>query len=221
VKQDGPRARKEQKKLKNRTVDHLALARRIRAAGCPIHIKEDDGQARRIPSDGLRIYQPHGVNESTAIDCSGGTAYIIQLVITINLPNFAISTFGLEPPWKNEQFHWLEDPLQIDGPSLCYRFGSKDLPEYERSRVLNHCADVRQVYSPGKSLKGFLLGHGFDPIPEEFRHGVVIPVCVIVYDQGGREGRFPVELRVDRSRARLRIPRKSSLLDHPDPITRD
>lgn len=207
--------------MKNKSVNHLGLARRIRAAGCPIPIEEDDGEARRIPSDGLRIYQPDGVNESTAIDWSGGTAYIIQLIITINLPNFAISAFGLEPPWQNERFYWLEDPLQIDGSSRCYRFGGGDFPEFERSQVINHYADVSQVYSPGKSLKGFLLGYGFAPIPEHFQHGMIIPAFVVVYDQFGRDYRSPVELRVDRSRARSRVPRKGSLLDHPDPITRD
>ncbi len=206
--------------MKDKTIDHLALARRIRAAGCPIHIAEDDGEARRIPSDGLRVYQTGGLIESSAIDCSGGTAFIIQLVITINLSGFAISAFDIEPPWRKEFFYWLEDPLQIDGSSRCYRFGVKDFPMFERSRVLNHCADVQRTYSLGQSLKGFLLGFGFDPIPAEFRHGTMIPAFVIVYDQNWREYRSPVELWADRSRVRSRFSRKGRLLDRRDPIVR-
>jgi hypothetical protein len=207
-------------KLKNKTVDHLALARRIRAAGRPVYIAEDDGEARCIPSDALLIYQTGGVYESSAMDWCGGTAFMIHLVITIKLPNFAISAFGLEPPWKNNSFHWLQDPLETDGSSRCYRFGGRDSPEFERRQVLNHYADVRRTYSSGRSLKGFLLGYGFDSIPAQFRHGMMIPAFVVVYDQSWREYRSPVELWADRSRARSRVSRKRRLFDRRDPIVR-
>jgi hypothetical protein len=204
--------------MKDKNYDSLAVARRIRAAGRPIYIAEDDGEARSIPCDGLRVRQTGGFMESQAIDCSGGTAFILNLTITINLPKFAISDFGLEPPWKNESFYWLEDPLQIDGTSRCYRFGSRDLPEFDRGRVINHYADVTRVFSWGEPLKGFLLGYGFNSIPEQFRHGTMIPAFVIIYDQFGRDHRSPVELHVARNHTRPRVLRKSSLLDHPDPI---
>jgi len=207
--------------LKNKSVNHLELARRIRAAGCPIHIEEDDDEARSIPSKELRVYLTGGVNESRAIDWSGGTAFVVYLVITINVPNFAISAFGLELPWKNEYFYWLEDPLQIDGNSQRYRFGSGFLPEFDRHQVINHYSDVTRIFSAGQSLNGFLLGHGSEPIPEEFRHGMMVPAFVVVYDQQGREYRAPLKLRVDRSLPRSRARRKGSLLDHPDPIARD
>jgi hypothetical protein len=211
---------KEHMKLKNETPDGLALARRIRAAGRPIYIAEDDGEARCIPSDGLLIYQPGGEIDSRAIDYSGGTAFIIYLVVTIKLSNFAISAFGLELPWKIENFHWLEDPLEIDGSSRCYRFGGRDIPECERDQVINHYADVTRIISRGRSLKGFLLGCAPQPIPEQFRNGMKIPAFVVVSDQHWRDYRYPIELWVDRSCPRSRIPRKRSLFDHPDPITR-
>ena len=125
--------------------------------------------------------------DSQAIDCSGGTAFILSLSITINLPKFAISAFGLEPPWKNDSFCWLEDPLQIDGTSRCYRFGSRDLPEFDRRQVINHRANATRIFSSGESLKGFLLGYGFDSIPEQFRQGTMIPAFVIIYNQFGHE----------------------------------
>jgi hypothetical protein len=201
--------------VKDKTYDGLALAQKIRAAGRSIFIAEDDGAAPSIPCDGLRVRQTGGVMESQAIDSSGGTAFILNLGITINLPKFAISAFGLEPPWKNDSFYWLEDPLEIDGTSRCYRFGSKDLPEFERG-IINHCANVRHVFSSGESLKGLLLGYEFDSIPEEFRHGMMIPAFVMIYDQFGREHRSPVELQVVRNHTRPRALRKSSLLDRPD-----
>jgi hypothetical protein len=204
--------------LKNKAIDRLDLARRIRAAGRPIFISEDDGEARCIPCDGLRVRQTGGVVESRAIDCCGGTAFVIYLVITIKLPKLAIAHFGLELPWKQPYFYWLEDPLQIDGASRRYRFGGRDLPEFDREQVINHHADVTRILSPGDSLKGFLLGYGFESIPEEFRHGMMIPGFVIVYDQLGRDHRSPVELQAVRSHTPPRVLRRSTLLDHPDPI---
>jgi hypothetical protein len=204
--------------MKDKTYDSLAVALRIRAAGRPIFIAEVDGEARSIPCDGLRVRQTGGVMDSQAIDCSGGTAFILNLSITINLPKFAISAFGLEPPWKNDSFYWLEDPLQIDGTSRCYRFGSRDLPEFDRGQVINHRANATRILSSGESLNGFLLGYGFDSIPEQFRHGMMIPAFVIVYNQFGHEHRSLVELQAVRNRTRSQVLRMSSLLDHPDSI---
>ena len=131
--------------MKNKTpTDRLALARRIRAAGRPIYIAEDDGEAPCIPSDGLRIYQTGGVVESSAFDWGGGTAFKVYLVITNNRQAFAISSFELELPWKQTHFQWIEDPLVIDGTSQCYRFMGNDILEFERGQVLNHFADVRR-----------------------------------------------------------------------------
>jgi hypothetical protein len=206
--------------MKDKTYDDLALARKIRAAGRPIYIPQDDGAAPSIPCEGLLVRQWGGLVESRAIACGSGTAFIIQLVITSKLSTFAISAFGLEPPWKNDYLNWLEDPLQIDGASRCYRFGVKGVPEFEREHVINHYADVRHIFPSGHSVKGFLLGYGFDPIPEQFRHGSMIPAFVIVYDQFGREHRSPVELQVARNQTQPRVPRKRNLLEHRDPIPR-
>jgi len=206
--------------MKDKTYDSLNVARRIRAAGRPIYIAQDDGSPPSIPSEGLRVRQWGGLVESRAIDCGSGTAFIIQLVITSKLPTFAISAFGLEPPWKNDYLNWLEDPLQIDGASRCYRLGIKDVPEFEREHVINHYADVRHIFASGHSVKGFLLGYGFDPIPEQFRHGMMIPAFVIVYDQFGREHRSPVELQAVRNCKQPRVLRKRNLLEHRDPVPR-
>ena len=204
--------------MKSKDHDSLAIARRIRAAGRPIYIAEDDDAGPSIPCDALRVRQTGGVMESRAIDCSTCTAFIIYLLITAKQPAFAISAFGLEVPWKNDYFHWLEDPLQLDGPPWNYRFHLTDVPEFEREHVINHSADVARVLPCGHSVKGFLLAVGSDPIPERFGHGTMVPAFVIIYDQFGREHRSPVELQVVRNRIQSRVLRKRNLLDHPDPI---
>jgi hypothetical protein len=206
--------------MKNKTIDRLMLARRIRAAGRPIYIAEDDDEACGIPSDGLRVNQFGGVNESSvvAITKAGGIAVTIYLCITnYHLPHFAISAFGLELPWPNDSFWWLPDPLEIYGGSQCYKFGAKGFPEFERSEVLNHLADERRTYSPGRSVKGALLGFGLDSIPEQFRHGEMILAFVIICDQFSRKYRSPVQLWLDRSLTRSAVPRKHrGLFGRPD-----
>lgn len=204
--------------MKDKTYDGLAVARRIRAAGRSIYIAEDDGAPPVIPCDGLRVRQWGSVVESRVIDCTNCSAFVINLVITANQAKFAISAFSLKTPWKNEHFHWLEDPLQLDGPSRNYRFHLSGVPEFERRDVINHHADPTRVLSSGHSLKGFLLAVGSDPMPEEFQHGMMIPAFVIIYDQFEREHTSPVELQVVRNRPQSRVLRKRNLLDHPDPI---
>jgi len=68
--------------MKNEGFDQLTFARRIRRAGRPIHIPEDDGDVRYIPSAALRVYQTGGIIESTAFDLSAGTGFKINLVVT-------------------------------------------------------------------------------------------------------------------------------------------
>lgn len=200
--------------------DSLALARRIRAAGCPIYIEEDDAETRCIPSDGLIVHQVGGPIDSSAVDWAGCTGFKIYLAITINLPMFAISAFGLELPWKSDSFYWLDDPSEIDGSPRCYRFGTIDFLEFERSEVINHYADVRRTFSPGQSLKGFLLGFGFDPIPDEFPHGMMIPAFLVICDQHWHKYRSPIKLWTDRSKKYVSKPRsgvpRRGLFDHPD-----
>jgi hypothetical protein len=210
---------------KNQT-DPLLRARRLRAAGCRIHIPQDDGEARCMPSDGLRVYQTGGINESTAFDFGPSTGFKILLTITNNRPAFAISSFDLELPWKKTYLHWLEDPLVIDGSSRCYRFIGPEALEFPRSQVINHYADVTRTFSRGESVTGFLLAIGYDSIPAEFPHGMMIPAFVVIHDQFGGECRVPVELWADRmNKNRRRTPmgvrRKGGLLDKRDTIVDD
>ncbi len=209
--------------MKNKGHDSLDLARRIRAAGRPIYIAEDDGDAPCIPSDALRVYQAGGVNESSAFDWGNGTGFKIYLVITNHRPAFAISRFELELPWNTKYFSWLEDPVALDGKSPCYRFMGNDILEFERSQVINHYADVTKPLSAGQSVKGFLLGFGFDSIPEAFPHGAIIPAFLNIYDQAGNKHGSHVKLWADRMKKNSRPPqwterRKGGLLDKRDKI---
>jgi hypothetical protein len=209
--------------MKNEEFDQLAFARRIRRAGRPIHIPEDDGETRSIPSDALRVRQTGGIIESSAFDWGAGTGFKIHLVVTSNISGFAVSYIELEVPWKQTYFHWLEDPVVIDGPSRCYRFVGNGSLEFKRELVINHRLEVTRPFSAGESAKGFLLGFGYDPIPEKFSQGQMIPAFLILYDQFSCPYRVPIELWADRTTRNLRprrssVRRKGGLLDKRDPI---
>ena len=206
--------------MKNKTSGRLDLARRIRAAGRPIYIAEDDGEISSIPFDGLIVRQVGGVVESCVFEWSGGTGFMIELAITVNIPTLAISYFGIELPWQQMYFRWLEDPLESDGTSTFYRFGGKPILEFERSRVLNHRADVRRTLSSGQSITGLLLGQDMAPIPNDLRIGTKFPATIIIGDQFEREYRAPVELFVNRrernSAPRPAVRKRAGLFERPD-----
>ena len=209
-------------KAKNTTRDEsLALARRIRAAGIPIGIEEDDEPGGHHEERELFIRQVGGVLESSVDDSDGGlTQYIISVRITSNLPGrFAISSFGLEPPFQDPFFHLLEDPLEVGGPRNTYRFPGSNL-EFNRREVINHYADVRRTLSRGQSVQGLLLGVGFEPIPDRTWPENLMPAFLKVFDQFEREYPGPVSLWVFRSQKLLRRTetkaRRKGLFDWPD-----
>ena len=177
------------------------------------HLKRDAGAkaiaktARLMLRTGPLISQDGGAPDNRAFDFCGIAGFIISLVITINRPRFAISRFSLELPWEGYVW-WLDDPFERDGRSYVYRFYRNYIPQYERGQVLNHLADVRRMWPRGHSLKGYLLGVGNGPIPDQYRQGEIIPASLIVYDQFGHDWRSPISLWTDRT-ARLFQPTRS------------
>lgn len=199
---------------------NLKLARQIRAAGILIDIPEDGPDAPSVPLDGVLIRQTGAVFDSAAFDLAGGAGFMLSLVITINLPCFAISSFDLEVPW-GDTVRFLEDPLQVDGTSEVYRFGGRDQLEFHREEVLNHYADVRRILPRGSSVTGLLLAIGHQGIPDDFRHGAYIPAFVTVYDQYSFKHRSPISLWADRSAKRRPTAnpkaKRKRLFECPDP----
>jgi hypothetical protein len=210
--------------MKNEGFDQLSYARRIRRAGCPIHIPEDDGEHRSIPSDELLVYLTDGVTESSAFDCRTGTGIMIYVVITYLKYKIAISSLELQLPWQQTCFWWLPDPHATDGPSNSYRFFGREPLEFERSQVLNHRLNVTSPLSAGQSMRGYLLGFG-DPMPADIQHGAKIPAFIIFFDQRGRDFRASLQLWADRSETKLRpeklgAKRRKSIFDERDVIAR-
>ncbi len=196
---------------------NLALARRIRAAGRPIYIPEDDGGPVEVPANSLDGYQIGGLLENGAFEYSAGTGIMLQLVITVLASTFAIASCDLELPWEKMGFRWLDDPLEIDERLTHYSFSQKYY-EFERKQVLNHRADVTRTLRRGQSIRGYLLGNDMAPIPDYIRNGSLFPATVIIWDQYGRQYRIPVELTATRREKYVRRPsRRGALFDRRDP----
>lgn len=199
--------------------ENLELARRIRAAGILIDVREDNICAPPIPRQGVFIYQTGGVPESSAFDWFGGTGFIVSLKITVNQPAFAISAIELEVPW-GDWVRLLQDPQRVDCDSRAYQFGGWPCLEFDREDVLNHHADVRRLIRCGSSIEGLLLGTGSRSIPDEFQHGASIPAIVTIYDQYMNKYRSSVSLWADRSeklrRAAHPKPKRKRLFECPD-----
>ena len=201
--------------------ESLALARRLRAAGIPIGIEEDDEKGRHHEESELVIRQVGGVVESSVDDSDGVlTQYIISVRITSNLPGrFGISSFGLECPLKDPFLHFLEDPVETGARWNSYRFPGSNL-EFDRSQVLNHLADVRRTLSRGQSVQGFLLAVGFEPIPDCTWPGNLMPAFLKVFDQFERKYSAAISLWVFRNqrlphRARPKA-RRTGRFESPD-----
>jgi hypothetical protein len=210
--------------LKNITIDNLVLARRIRAGGIPIYIAEDDGETSPDPSSGLLIYQIGGLDESRAFEFYGGAGYVIHATITNKIPRFAIAGFSLELPWKST-FQCLEASFETNDRSAVYRFGGKEVTEFDKDEVLNHNANVQRTWHVGESIVGNLLGIGDAPIPDQFGHGATIAAFLIIYDQFWREYRSSISLWTERAQKPVRhdqqgMRRKGRLFDHKDLIAR-
>lgn len=202
----------------------LPLALRIRGAGIPIHIDEVDEEAPRNPPSGVLVYPTGGAIESRAFDLSGAAGFIIRVCITINLPRFAIAQFELKLPWKTH-VTWLTDPREMDGGSNVYRFHGPQFLDFERKDVLNHFADICRIWSPGESLKGFLLGIGDEPVQDQYLQDGMIPAVLTIYDQFWRKYESSILLWRERTHPPARLaqsktrPRRN-LLAHRDPIPR-
>jgi hypothetical protein len=171
-------------------------------------------------SNGLHVYQTGMRSETRAFNFYGNAAYVLHLIITINLPHFAIASFGLELPWESYVW-WLDEPDDVDGRVTMYRFDRSYPLEFEKSQVLNHFTGVRRTWSRGKSLVGYLLGIGAEPIPDQFQQGATIPAVLIIYDQLERDYRSPVSFWTDRHLQPTRRPGfairpEGNLLDIPD-----
>ncbi len=167
----------------------IDLARRLRAVGVPLEIDVDDGEC------GLLMCQIGEALDGCAFRTKyGGAGYTVNMRITINRPDFAISSIDLELPWSDPSISLLEDPNKTGDPHGEYCFPGETAYRFHRSLVINHYADVTHMRSRGATFQGFLLWAGMNPIPDDWPLWKKIPAFVVVYDQFDITYRYSVTL---------------------------
>lgn len=200
--------------MKKETAEgRFALARRLRAVGVPLRDAEDTTQYE------LRIDQVGGVNESQVFDLDcGGTGYMLDLVITNNLPSpVTIFDFELEPPWNDPRFHWLDDPDEWEPPADSYFFPGWNRYGFPRKLVLNHRRRSKGELRPGAVREGLLLGWGYAPIPDCFTHGCSVDAKLSIVDRLEHRFSAEVSLWVCRSAKLIRkASKRAPLFSQPD-----
>jgi hypothetical protein len=153
---------------------------------------------------GLFICQVGAFIESSAFDLDcGSTWYILSLHVAVDLPPLRILGWRLVLPWEDPQFQWLTDPLEYASRGSGYPDPGRRGLKYPRDQVINH----RKVVQRGHCLDGWLLGLGYEPIPDSYPHGATIYANLVLVDEIGRDFSTPVQLWVDRS-AKIDRPRK-------------
>jgi hypothetical protein len=193
-----------------------AIARKLQRLGIPLGYNE----AETPPPVLIRQLGGMLVNSAYSLPC-GATAVMLNICITNDLPNFAISRFELGLPWFVPNFWWLDDPEDSSSARVSeYCFpGTKDC--FSRDNVLNHRADICKNLRRGHSIEGFLLGFGHKKIPPEL-YGAVVPAFLTVVDQFAQSYSEEIDLWIQRPDAYAVANRSKSMrkpiFEDPDPV---
>jgi hypothetical protein len=174
----------------------IEMERRLRAAGVPLEVGEDDCGIAALPAYGLFITQTGECSVLELDPC--GVGYILDLRIVPNLPwPFEISALELELPWQDSFLHWIPDPLETFAKDGMYWVPTKEPLSYSRDQVINHYIGTGKRLSRSRSLGGLLLGVGA-LMPDSVLHGGEVPALVRISDQFGKHYSTVLCLRASR-----------------------
>lgn len=189
--------------LKSKGID-LPMLSRLRAAGCPMPLENEDVPIRDVT---IEISE---TEFTKAYDSRSGSEYIFAVRITNHsFARVEIQKFQCVLYWST-QLQWL---LCQDGLDE-YRLPSGR--KFRSHAVLNHRTGASGAIDPGNTLDGFLLAFSAQQIPEEYLHSFRVPVTLAVVDQFDRKHISEIELEVDRSATQKplrQLKRRSSLFD--------
>jgi hypothetical protein len=209
-----------QRLTKSEIATHLTRAERMLAAGVDIQIREEWREHARA--------RDHTLDIAVAGGCA---TFVFDLLadragyaIWVRLVGQALGTVldcRLTTSWDA---HIVPASFADQGDSMC-RLG---LLQYPRNQVLNMRIQNSLRFQRGQTIEGVILATGVNPIPEAYRHGLIVPIQVAFLDQNENEIRGNGELFVDRlSKSRRKfVPRKSGLYDRGgisptrEPVTR-
>jgi hypothetical protein len=185
--------RGEAKLMKLSANEQRTVTARLQAAGVPVPLKDQS-----IIKPDLTIESLKG---SRAFDLKRGSEYVFNARISNhsygNLKVTGIHGHLLDENWR---LTFQGDPKEHDPHRKTYRTPSGRYFRYKS--VLNH--RLRDEIAPGASVEGKLLAFNiFRRIPEEYLHGQLVELELILTDQYGRRFVSIIEVSVDRTATML------------------
>lgn len=190
---------------RNNKEDDLSLARRLRRAGVPLEIPEDDAPISCRSEVGLVMRCIRGL--ATQLNPYFCSFHILVKIINNRTLPFHISDFDLELPWQPTRLWLLPDPADEIPSRTAYTFWRMDSSSFPRKDVLNHLQNTTFQLKRGRPLQGYLLWMAEGVIPEEFSSKAPMPTMISVIDQYGSPYKTTAPLIIRHLRKTVAIPR--------------
>jgi hypothetical protein len=186
--------KEEAKPMSLSTNEQTIVTARLQAAGIPVSLKDQSAIKPDLTIESLK--------GSQAFDLKRGSEYVFNARISNhsygNLKITAVLAYLLDENWR---LTFQGDPKEHDPDRKTYRTPSGRYFRYKS--VLNH--RLRDEIAPGASVEGKLLAFNiFRRIPEEYMHGQLVELEVILTDQYGRQFASILEVSVDRTATMLK-----------------
>jgi hypothetical protein len=192
---------------KSEMAAHLARAERMLASGVNIQIREEWQENARALDKALDIAVGGGC-ATLVFDLRADRAGYAIWVRLVGRAIGAVLDCRLTTSWDD---HIALASFSDDGNPVC-RLG---LVEFPRGQVLNQRLENSMRFARGQLIEGVILATGVKPIPEAYRHGLIVPITLAFLDQNENEIRENADLYVDRmwKPKRKFIPRGNGLYD--------
>jgi hypothetical protein len=181
--------REEAKSMKHGVYEKRMVAARLQAAGIPLPVEDHSATQPDLLVESLK--------GSRVFDRIVGCECVLNVRISNNsYGNLKVDKLRghlLEVDWL---LTFQGDPKEHNPECKTYRMPSGR--SLRRDSVLNH--RLGGEIAPGTSMEGKLLAFSFnEKIPEDYPHGLSVPLEVILTDQYGRKHASIIEVLVDRT----------------------
>ena len=167
----------------------LAMRRLMKQRGIPLDKPEI--APRRVSPVEIRQNAARLSNTLFKADSATECCLWIEVVSRSALP-LVIKHVGLEVPFVQEQFAWLEVPVRVSKQQVYRLPFSGDF--FARPDVINHRL-LREKLLPGVPIQGFLLGTIRQALPEKLKGEIIAKIRIL--DREGREACQSVSLYID------------------------
>jgi hypothetical protein len=185
---------------------YLARAEKMIAAGVNMQIREE--WREHAPARDTLNIAVAGSCATFVFDLTAGRAGYVVSVRLVGQALGAVLDCRLTTAWDD---HIVLASFSDYGDAMC-KLGHL---QYPKSQVLNPRIANSMRFAPGQTIEGLILATGANPIPEAYRHGLIVPIGLTFLDQDENEMQENADLFVDRlyKPKRKFVPRGTGLYD--------